>query len=66
MWEVAGSRKLHKAKNLSTNVETPDPLPLGEGKDAVPSPSPRERARRQRWDRCVQREMWDTLKNGIG
>jgi hypothetical protein len=25
MWEVAGSRKLHKAKNLSTNVETPAP-----------------------------------------
>jgi hypothetical protein len=25
-----GSRKLHKAKNLSTNVETPGPLPLGE------------------------------------
>ena len=36
------------------------PLPLGEGKDPIPSRSPRERGRRQRWDRCVQREMWDT------
>jgi hypothetical protein len=29
---------------------------LGEGKDPIPSLSPRERGRRQRWDRCVQRE----------
>jgi hypothetical protein len=40
------------------------PLPLGEGKDPIPSLSPRERGRRQRWDRCVQREMWDTLSLG--
>jgi hypothetical protein len=38
------------------------PLPLGEGKDPILSLSPRERGRRQRWDRCVQREMWDTLR----
>ena len=38
------------------------PLPLGEGKDPIPSRSPRERGRRQRWDRCVQREMWHTLR----
>jgi hypothetical protein len=38
-----------------------DPLPLGEGKDPIPSLCPRERGRRQRWHRCVQREMWDTV-----
>ena len=50
-------------------VKTPvavHPLPLGEGKDPIPSLSPRERGRRQRWDRCVQREMWDTLRACAG
>jgi len=42
------------------------PLPLGEGKDPIPSLSPRERGKRQRWDRCVQREMWDTLSPHAG
>ena len=42
------------------------PLPLGEGKDPIPSLSPRERGRRQRWDRCVQRKMWDTLSSPLG
>jgi HD-like signal output (HDOD) protein len=28
--------------------------------------SPRERGRRQTWDRCVQREMWDTLRLARG
>ena len=42
------------------------PLPLGEGKDPIPSLSPRERGRRQKWGRCVQREMWDTLSSPLG
>jgi len=40
--------------------------PGGEGKDPIPCVSPRERNRRQRWDRCVQREMWDTLNSPKG
>ena len=54
-----GPRRLVKA---SAAVH---PLPLGEGKDRIPSLSPREKVRRQRWDRYVQREMWDTLSYGM-
>jgi hypothetical protein len=40
------------------------PLPLGEGKDPIPSLSPRERSRRQRWDRCVQRNVGHAQQSG--
>ena len=42
------------------------PLPWGEGKDPLPTLSPRERGRRQRWNRCVPRDVAHAQLAGRG